>query len=192
MRFWITTISFLWGIVFISCKEGSHSLISPVSTSLEGIKNENFGRSTWQKPNMVIDKLGDLSDKTVADIGAGTGYFTFRMAFKASKVIAVDIDPDMIALLESFRMNLPSEIQGKIETRLVSANDPMLKEDECDVVVIINTIAYISPLQPYLTQIKISFEEWWKNDGCRFQRQRLAFCRSFQRKIKIYHCWRKS
>ena len=46
---------------------------------------ENKDRGIWQKPNMVISLLGDLEDKTVADIGAGTGYFTFRIVPKAKK-----------------------------------------------------------------------------------------------------------
>ncbi len=53
---------------------------------------ENPARAEWQKPEWVIEQLGDLTGKTVADIGAGTGYFAFRIARKAKKVIAIDID----------------------------------------------------------------------------------------------------
>jgi 2-polyprenyl-3-methyl-5-hydroxy-6-metoxy-1,4-benzoquinol methylase len=125
-------------------------------TSIEGIKNENMGRSSWQKPNLVIEKLGDVSQKTIVDVGAGTGYFTFRMAFKAKKVIAIDIDPNMIALIESFRLNLPQDLQSKVETRLVTANDAMLKEGECDVAVVINTYGYIKNGASYLMKLKKS------------------------------------
>jgi ubiquinone/menaquinone biosynthesis C-methylase UbiE len=148
---------------WLSCKSENAStrqINSPVEqSSIEGIKNENLGRSSWQKPNLVIEKLGDVSKKTIVDIGAGTGYFTFRIAFKAAKVIAIDIDPNMIALIESFRMNLPSEIQSKIESRLVSKTDPMLKENECDIAVIINTIGYINNASTYLTKVRHAMKD---------------------------------
>ena len=38
-------------------------------------KSENQDRNNWQKPRKVIDRLGALKNKVVADIGAGSGYF---------------------------------------------------------------------------------------------------------------------
>ncbi|NJO92951.1 MAG: hypothetical protein HC831_31295 [Chloroflexia bacterium] len=46
---------------------------------------DNPEREKWQKPDLVIDKLGDLSNKTIGDIGAGTGYFSFRLAKKQKR-----------------------------------------------------------------------------------------------------------
>ncbi len=112
------------------------------------------GRDTWQKPELVIRALGDISDKTIMDIGAGTGYFTFRFAFEAEKVIAAEIDEQMIELIELFRENLPTSIKDKIETRLVGENDPMMEENEVDIAVIINTISYILRPADYLNIVK--------------------------------------
>ncbi len=117
------------------------------------------GRDTWQKPELVVNILGDLTGKTVADIGAGTGYFTFRMAFKADKVIAIEIDPQMIDLIEVFQQNLPKQLEGKVEARLVQPDDPGLKPDEVDVAVIINTIAYIENPVDYLMKLKDQLNE---------------------------------
>ena len=64
------------------------------------------------------------------------------MAFEAKKVIAVEIDPTMIELIEVFQENLPSRLEGKVEARLVQPNDPGLEPGEADIAVIINTIAY--------------------------------------------------
>ncbi len=110
-------------------------------------------RLAWQKPDMLIESLGDLSDKTVVDIGAGTGYFTFRLAKSAKKVIAVDIDQKMLNLIEIFRENLDSTNQAKVETRLVPFDDPKLKSEEADVAVIINTISYIEDRVSYLKKV---------------------------------------
>lgn len=114
---------------------------------------ENKGRSSWQKPSVVIAKLGDISDKTVADIGAGSGFFSFRLALKAKKVLAIDIDADMIDLINMQLNNLPADINSKVETRLTKPSDPGFKANEADIVVIINTIAYIAQLEDYLNLV---------------------------------------
>lgn len=136
-----------------SCNENQMTFAPPVVENTIENKVTNIGRSSWQKPQLVIEKLGDVSNKTIADIGAGTGYFTFRMAFKAKKIIATDIDTNMIAIINEFAVNLPTEIQNKIETRLVKADDPMIKKGECDIIVIINTLAYIDKQQEYLSKL---------------------------------------
>jgi SAM-dependent methyltransferase len=111
---------------------------------------ENKDRGIWQKPNMVISLLGDLENKTVADIGAGTGYFTFRIVPKAKKVIGIDIDPRFISFLDSMKVRLPETYRTRFEPRLAKPNDPLLKPGEADAVVIVNTYAYIENRVQYL------------------------------------------
>lgn len=123
--------------------------------------NVNAGRVAWQKPELVIKMLGDLSNKTVADIGAGTGYFAFRLSFRAEKVIAIDIDPTMIQLMEAFKLNLDEEVQERFETRLTTEDNPGLTSNEVDVVIIINTIGYIENQKEYLA----SLHQGLKKDG---------------------------
>src|SRR6185503_16625319 len=55
-------------------------------------------RDAWQKPHEVIRALGLAPDAAVADIGAGTGYFSARLAnmLKSGRVYAVDIEPAMV------------------------------------------------------------------------------------------------
>lgn len=114
----------------------------------------NASRTVWQKPAAVISKLGNISEKVVVDIGAGTGYFSFRLAFHASKVIAVDIDTNALQTISSYIPKLPAKYQGRVETRLAESNDPNLRDEEADAVVIINTAAYIPGLQKYLATVK--------------------------------------
>ena len=58
-------------------------------------------RDAWQKPHEVVQALGLTPDAAVADIGAGTGYFSARLAnmLKRGRVYAVDIEPDMVKYL---------------------------------------------------------------------------------------------
>jgi len=117
-------------------------------------KADEAGRLVWQKPEAVIDLLGDLSGKTIADIGAGSGFFTIRFALKSEKVLAIDIDSVMLKYIETIQQRFPSEFQDKIETRLALEDDPLLEDEEVDIVVIINTIAYIEDRPKYLSIVK--------------------------------------
>lgn len=111
---------------------------------------ESKERGIWQKPELVISMLGDLSDKTVADIGAGTGYFTFRLVPKAKKVIGIDIDRRFINFLDSVNVRLPATYRKRFESRLAKPDDPLLKAGEADAVVVVNTYGYIQNRVQYL------------------------------------------
>ena len=114
-------------------------------------------RGIWQKPNVVIKRLGDLEGKVVADIGAGPyGYFTLRIAHQtaAEKIIALDIDQNAIKFIEGAKILLAENIRNRIETRLVLPDDPKLEPAEADVVLIVNTYTYIEDNVNYLKNLK--------------------------------------
>jgi SAM-dependent methyltransferase len=111
---------------------------------------ENKSRAIWQKPDIVISMFGDLSEKTVADIGAGTGYFTFRLVPKAKKVIGIDIDRRFISFMDSVKVRLPGAYQNRFESRMAKFDDPMLQPGEADAVIIVNTYGYIEDRVNYL------------------------------------------
>src|SRR5262249_30912917 len=58
-------------------------------------------RDAWQKPDQVLDALHLERTARVADLGAGTGYFSARIAKRVpdGKLFAVDIQPDMVRYL---------------------------------------------------------------------------------------------
>jgi len=68
----------------------------------EWAKNlEDPARDAWQQPERVLEALALTPAMTIADVGAGTGYFAVRLARAVPKgeVIATDIEPDMIRYL---------------------------------------------------------------------------------------------
>lgn len=114
---------------------------------------EGADRVIWQKPDLVVDLLGDLKNKTVADIGAGHGYFSFRLAQRASKVLAIEIDAGMLHFIDSIQALMGDRMNAKIETRLTDPDDPGLRESEADAVLIVNTYAYLERRLDYLTRL---------------------------------------
>ncbi len=114
---------------------------------------ENPDRNNWQKPRKVIERLGVLTDKVVADIGAGSGYFSFQILPNAEKVIAIDIDSNALAQIDTLVKSLSPELQPKLETRLVGFNDPKLKDEEVDIVFLSNTYSYIENKVDYLKTV---------------------------------------
>lgn len=156
----------LFFIFFLSsCKESPQpsTVSEPASSPSEGLtevleKDDNSDRLEWQKPSELIALLDShvngLSDKTIVDIGSGTGYFTIRFLYTGAHVIATDIDPVMVRLIETFKLNLPRSVQKKLETRLATPTDPMINEGEADIIAIINVISVIDDRANYVKSIK--------------------------------------
>jgi len=153
-----------------ACKQSGYEIESKETIKIDSTfsldtdidhTQSNIGRAIWQKPGLVIEKLGDISDKVIADLGAGTGYFSFKLAFKAKKVIAIEIEQELLDYIDSTKVMLPEDKRDRIETRLASANDPHLISEEVDIILIINTIAYIKNLPQYLETLKSGL----KKDG---------------------------
>lgn len=115
---------------------------------------ESRDRLVWQKPDMVIKRLGDLSQKTVADLGAGTGFFAFRLVPIAKKTIALDIDPRFITFMDSAKKEMNTELRNRFEARLVEMDDAKLKKGEVDAVIIVNTYMYIGNRVAYMQKLR--------------------------------------
>jgi ubiquinone/menaquinone biosynthesis C-methylase UbiE len=116
---------------------------------------ENTNRMVWQKPEMILSMLGDLDNKTVADIGAGTGFFAKRLTQKAEKVIAIDIDQRFLNYIDSIKvLEMDETAAQRLETRLASPTHPNLEPGEADVIMIVNTFMYIRDKEAYLRTLR--------------------------------------
>jgi SAM-dependent methyltransferase len=104
---------------------------------------ERPGREREENVRQAIENLDIQPDEHIADIGAGSGYYTFRMAQKVprGKVYAVDIQPEMLAIMEA-------EIarQGLDNVELVRGNEtsPRLPENSVDLVVMVDVYHELS------------------------------------------------
>ena len=98
---------------------------------------ERPDRAAWQKPDALVASLGLAGSETVVDVGAGSGYFTFRLAkaLPHGKVIATDIEPEMVRHIHHKAM---SEGIANVEVVLGEQDDPKIPADAglifiCDV-----------------------------------------------------------
>lgn len=117
--------------------------------------DEERDRHVWQKPGLVIDVLGDIEEKVIADIGAGEGFFARRLAPLADRVIAIEIDQRWVDYLDTLRMTeLPTHLRPRLEARLATPDDPMLEDGEVDIVLFVNTLYLIDNREQYLRRLR--------------------------------------
>ena len=94
-------------------------------------------RERQERTDLLIARLSLSEDFVVADIGAGTGYFTFPVAQRVpeGKVISVDIQPEMLARIERRKA---LENVANVEPVLGEADDPKLPASEIDLAFIVD------------------------------------------------------
>jgi len=124
---------------------------------LKQLAYEGIHRDQWQQPEKVVAALQIRPGDQVADLGAGGGYFTFKLANAAGpagKVYAVDIDREMTELIVQ---QAQKDAAKNIETVVAHIDDPRLPKSGVDLVFSCNTyhhidgrIAYFSNLRKYL------------------------------------------
>lgn len=129
---------------------------------IESKSDDNKNRDVWQHPEYIINLLGDLSDKTIADLGAGSGYFSFKLLSKAQKVIALDIDQRFIRYMNQKISDYPENLRTRFEARLADNEDPKLSENEVQAILVVNTYIYINDRVKYFSKLRKSISDHGK------------------------------
>jgi len=115
---------------------------------------EDPQRDAYQKPHEVIMALDLNEGDVVADVGAGSGYFAFRLAHHVGdkgRVYAVDINPDMIVYMNRRIRDLPLK---NVVTVLAAPDDPLLADASVDRFFICDTWHHIGNQTQYLALMK--------------------------------------
>ena len=119
---------------FFMGREIAHVMGHPAAIWLERPEREEEERT-----DLLLDALRLRAGEVVADIGAGSGYFTWRMARlvrDGGTVYAVDIQPEMLDLLmESMRRRRVEKIVKPI---LGTITDPKLPAESCDTMLMVD------------------------------------------------------
>ena len=109
-------------------------------------------RDAWQEPVRVLALLDVAPGRTLADVGAGGGYFTERLAAAvgaSGRVIAVDIDSDALAQLTTRFAHAPN-----VDVRRGLANDPRLEPDTLDAVLLVDTFHELADAAATLAAVR--------------------------------------
>ncbi len=98
---------------------------------------ERAGRESEERPDVLVANMELSPDAAVADIGAGSGYFTFRIAalVPRGKVVAVDVQPEMLEIIDRRRRDGAFD---NVETVLGSERDPRLPPESIDVALMVD------------------------------------------------------
>ena len=113
-------------------------------------------RDAWQKPHEVIMALALAPDATVADIGAGTGYFSARLAHMVSKgrVFAADVEPDMVKYLaERAKREKISNM-----TAVAAAFDDARLPAKVDLALLVDVYHHIDAREKYFRKLRNSLK----------------------------------
>jgi predicted methyltransferase len=111
-------------------------------------------RDAWQKPAEVIRALALAPNATVADIGAGTGYFSVRLAraVPQGRVYAVDVAPSMVEHLKS---RASHEKLANMVALQAGPADPRLPQP-VDLVILVDTYHHIDDRATYFRKLRAS------------------------------------
>lgn len=108
-------------------------------------------RDEWQMPARVIDVLKLPPDASVADIGAGTGYFTVRLAKAVSRgtVYAVDVEPSMLAYIR--KRAAGEHLQNVVTVQATGASPNVPKP--VDIVLVVDTYHHLPNRPAYFREL---------------------------------------
>lgn len=112
-------------------------------------------RDEYQKPDQVVAALGLKAGMAVADVGAGSGYFTRRFVkavTEAGTVYAIDIEPEMLAYTEESLKRL--QIPYHVEFILAPPDNPRLPPGSVDLVFLCNVYHHLENRVRYFATVK--------------------------------------
>jgi FkbM family methyltransferase len=111
-------------------------------------------RDAWQKPHAVLEALALKPDAVVADLGAGTGYFSARLAnmFPKATVYAVDVEPDMVKYLGE---RAKREGLANLKPVQAAAGDARLPA-KVDLVLLVDVYHHIEARERYFRALALS------------------------------------
>ncbi|MTB50046.1 methyltransferase domain-containing protein [Lewinella sp. W8] len=109
-------------------------------------------REREENVSQAIENMEIQPDEHIADIGAGSGYYTFRMARKAprGKVYAVDLQPEMLAIM---RERIAREEVENVELVQGTEKSPRLDENSVDLVIMVDVYHELSHPREMMQEI---------------------------------------
>lgn len=111
-----------------------------------------------EEPDVALDAIALAPGSVVADVGAGSGYMTVKMAKRVGptgKVYANDIQPQMLSIL---RQRLDKEKVANVELVLGTMDDPKLPANTLDLILMVDVYHEFAQPQPMLRKMRDSLK----------------------------------
>jgi ubiquinone/menaquinone biosynthesis C-methylase UbiE len=131
---------------------------------------EAFDR--YRHPDQLVAALSLKAGNAVADVGAGTGYLTHRMAKavgESGRVVATDIDFAALQKIGGSRRG-----EGRIEIRHVAPDDPSLEQNTYDLILLSEVDQYLPERAAYLRKLKAALKPGGRIAVCNRRHFRAA------------------
>ena len=119
---------------------------------------ERSEREIEELPETALDAIGIQPGMTVADVGAGVGYFTIRLAKRVGpggKVWGNDVQPEMLTMLRERAANAKL---SNIETVLGTEGDPKLPRGAFDLILLVDVYHEFSQPQRMLQKLRLALK----------------------------------
>ena len=120
---------------------------------------EDPERDKWQKPDEVVKSLNLKPGDVVADIGAGTGYFTRYFAKAVTPggmALGLEVDPSMVQYMKEDANKLEL---NNYKALLIKSDNPELEPGSVDVVFLCNAYHHIENRVDYFTRLSMSLKK---------------------------------
>lgn len=115
---------------------------------------ERKERDVFQKPDEVMRALALRPGERVADVGAGSGYFTLRVARAvgpSGRVLAIDVNPDLLELLDR---RAKEAGLANVTSRRVEKDDPDLPPAGIDTILMVDMFHYVKDRAVYARKLR--------------------------------------
>ena len=136
----------------------SGRVIAPVMGYEGAAWLERPEREDEEQPSRAIRALGIKPGQVVADVGAGSGYYTVRLARQVGptgRVFATDIQPEMLSMLQK---RLKRERLDNVELVQATEVDPRLPEGELDLILMVDVYHELSRPQEVLRRLRTALK----------------------------------
>jgi ubiquinone/menaquinone biosynthesis C-methylase UbiE len=162
----VCTVLALAGSVLVAAQQAASPGVHPISGRRYAQTMSYLGadwldrseRVQEEEPDIALDAIKLAPGSTVADVGAGSGYMTVKMARRVGptgKVYANDIQPQMLRML---RQRLDHEKIANVELVLGTYDDPKLPANTIDLILMVDVYHEFSEPQKMLRRMRESLK----------------------------------
>ncbi len=144
---------------------------------------EEPARAQWQKPDEVIAALQLRAGQVACDVGAGPGYFALRLARAVGpggRVFAVDVEP---RILDVLRERIQSAGVRNVPPVLSLADDSLLPDGACDLILIVDTYHHFPDGPAYLRRLSQSLRPGGRIVNIDFHKRALPVGTPIEHKV---------